>query len=242
MASSSRSSVSSVRGCSKPPGSGWRSPASCWLPPATTPIGSPASRASPCCAAPPRCRRPRARPSGIASTVVVPGGQQRPPHGGHQPHAHGPHHQGLRRPTHRRLCEAGLVASMGTVGDALDNAVAESFFVTLECELLDRHPGPPTPGGGPPCSTSSRSFTTAGDCTPPTTQWEQQHATDPVTSSLAASAPCPARWGSPGRPGQTQSRLARSCVRFQPTQPEARRHVAPAASTGLAGRDRPARR
>ena len=27
---------------------------------------------------------------------------------------------------------------MGTVGDALDNAVAESFFATLECELLDR--------------------------------------------------------------------------------------------------------
>jgi transposase InsO family protein len=31
---------------------------------------------------------------------------------------------------------------MGTVGDALDNAVAESFFATLECELLDRHDWP----------------------------------------------------------------------------------------------------
>ena len=31
---------------------------------------------------------------------------------------------------------------MGTVGDALDNAVAESFFATLECELLDRHHWP----------------------------------------------------------------------------------------------------
>jgi putative transposase len=39
----------------------------------------------------------------------------------------------------RRLQRAGLVASMGTIGDALDNAVAESFFATLECELLDRH-------------------------------------------------------------------------------------------------------
>jgi putative transposase len=39
----------------------------------------------------------------------------------------------------RRLQQAGLVASMGTVGDALDNAVAESFFATLECELLDRY-------------------------------------------------------------------------------------------------------
>jgi transposase InsO family protein len=42
----------------------------------------------------------------------------------------------------RRLTEAGLVGSMGTVGDALDNAVAESFFATLECELLDRYPWP----------------------------------------------------------------------------------------------------
>ena len=31
---------------------------------------------------------------------------------------------------------------MGTIGDALDNAVAESFFATLECELLDRHDWP----------------------------------------------------------------------------------------------------
>jgi hypothetical protein len=42
----------------------------------------------------------------------------------------------------RRLRETGLVASMGTVGDALDNAVAESFFATLECELLDRYDWP----------------------------------------------------------------------------------------------------
>jgi putative transposase len=42
----------------------------------------------------------------------------------------------------RRLQQAGLVASMGTVGDALDNAVAESFFATLECELLDRYHWP----------------------------------------------------------------------------------------------------
>ena len=27
---------------------------------------------------------------------------------------------------------------MGTVGDAYDNAMAESFFATLECELIDR--------------------------------------------------------------------------------------------------------
>jgi putative transposase len=46
----------------------------------------------------------------------------------------------------RRLAASELVASMGTVGDALDNAVAESFFATLECELLDRYPWPTRAG------------------------------------------------------------------------------------------------
>jgi putative transposase len=38
----------------------------------------------------------------------------------------------------RRLRAAGLLGSMGTVGDAYDNAVAESFFGSLQLELLDR--------------------------------------------------------------------------------------------------------
>lgn len=38
----------------------------------------------------------------------------------------------------QRLRQAGLLGSMGTVGDALDNAMAESFFGTLQLELLDR--------------------------------------------------------------------------------------------------------
>ena len=38
----------------------------------------------------------------------------------------------------RRLREAGILASMGSVGDAYDNAMTESFFASLECELLDR--------------------------------------------------------------------------------------------------------
>ena len=42
----------------------------------------------------------------------------------------------------QRLRSAGLIGSMGTVGDALDNAVAESFFAILQCELLDRHSWP----------------------------------------------------------------------------------------------------
>ena len=39
-----------------------------------------------------------------------------------------------------RRCELmGVQPSMGSVGDAYDNAMAESFFGTLECELLDRY-------------------------------------------------------------------------------------------------------
>lgn len=37
-----------------------------------------------------------------------------------------------------RLRQAGLRGSMGSVGDAYDNAMAESFFASLQTELLDR--------------------------------------------------------------------------------------------------------
>jgi putative transposase len=40
----------------------------------------------------------------------------------------------------RRLSEAGVARSMGSVGDCYDNALMESFFATLECELLWRRP------------------------------------------------------------------------------------------------------
>ena len=39
----------------------------------------------------------------------------------------------------KRCLEAGVRPSMGSVGDAYDNAMCESFFATLECELLERH-------------------------------------------------------------------------------------------------------
>ena len=38
----------------------------------------------------------------------------------------------------KRCSEAGVRPSMGSVGDAYDNAMAESFFSTLEAELLSR--------------------------------------------------------------------------------------------------------
>jgi putative transposase len=38
----------------------------------------------------------------------------------------------------QRCRDAGVCPSMGSVGDCFDNALCESFFATLECELLDR--------------------------------------------------------------------------------------------------------
>lgn len=39
----------------------------------------------------------------------------------------------------KRCDELGVRPSMGTVGDCYDNALAESFFASLECEVLDRN-------------------------------------------------------------------------------------------------------
>ena len=38
----------------------------------------------------------------------------------------------------KRCRDEGIALSMGSVGDCYDNAMAESFFASLECELLDR--------------------------------------------------------------------------------------------------------
>jgi putative transposase len=40
----------------------------------------------------------------------------------------------------RRLRTAGLLGSMGSIGDCFDNSAVESFFGTLQLELLDQHP------------------------------------------------------------------------------------------------------
>jgi putative transposase len=37
----------------------------------------------------------------------------------------------------QRLRQAGLLGSMGSVGDCFDNSLAESFFSSLQLELLD---------------------------------------------------------------------------------------------------------
>ena len=38
----------------------------------------------------------------------------------------------------KRCREMGVLTSTGTAGDCFDNAMAESFFATLECELIER--------------------------------------------------------------------------------------------------------
>ena len=42
-------------------------------------------------------------------------------------------------PFGNRCKDAGVRLSTGSVGDAYDNAMCESFFAALECELLDRN-------------------------------------------------------------------------------------------------------
>lgn len=42
----------------------------------------------------------------------------------------------------KRLREAGLLGSMGTVGDCYDNSMMESFWGTMQLELLDRQAWP----------------------------------------------------------------------------------------------------
>jgi transposase InsO family protein len=42
----------------------------------------------------------------------------------------------------QRLRAGGALTSMGRVGDACDNAVAESFFASLKVELIERHSWP----------------------------------------------------------------------------------------------------
>ena len=50
---------------------------------------------------------------------------------------------------------------MGSVGDCYDNAMAESFFATLECELLARQPFPTQLPPAPRSSSTSKSSTIA---------------------------------------------------------------------------------
>ena len=62
--------------------------------------------------------------------------EQRRPHGVIHHSDHGCQYTAI---AYGERCLAfGVRPSMGSVGDAYDNALCESFFATLECELLDR--------------------------------------------------------------------------------------------------------
>ena len=62
--------------------------------------------------------------------------EQRRPHGVIHHSDHGRQYTAI---AYGQRCLAfGVRPSMGTVGDAYVNALCESFFATLECELLDR--------------------------------------------------------------------------------------------------------
>jgi putative transposase len=63
--------------------------------------------------------------------------------------------------------DAGIAVSMGSRGDAYDNAVAESFFATLKKELVHRQPWPNRRDLGAAVFESSRASTTANDDTRP---------------------------------------------------------------------------
>ena len=59
-----------------------------------------------------------------------------------------------------RCKEMGVRPSMGSVGDCYDNAMCESFFATLECELLDRPKSRQRLKPVSPASSSSKDGTT----------------------------------------------------------------------------------
>ena len=62
--------------------------------------------------------------------------EQRQPHGVIHHSDHGSQYTSLE--FGQRCREAGIRPSFGSVGDCYDNAMCESFFATLECELIDR--------------------------------------------------------------------------------------------------------
>ncbi len=61
--------------------------------------------------------------------------QRRPPRGLIHHSDQGSQHTSLA--FGKRCRDAGILPSMGSVGDCYDNAMAESFFASLECELID---------------------------------------------------------------------------------------------------------
>jgi putative transposase len=89
-----------------------------------------------------------------------------------------------------RLRQAGLLGSMGSIGDCFDNSVAESFFATLQTELLDRSTWPTRDGLAQAVFAYIEGFynprrrhSTLGYLSP--ADYEQQHRTGHLTDTAA---------------------------------------------------------
>jgi putative transposase len=88
----------------------------------------------------------------------------------------------------RRLRAAGLLGSMGSVGDCFDNSVVESFFGTLQVELLDQDHCRPASSSPWPSSSGSRPGTTLVDATR-TARCSAPPSTRPPTGPDASNRP-----------------------------------------------------
>lgn len=130
-----------------------------------------------------------------------------------------------------RCKEAGVRPSTGSVGDAYDNAMAEAFFATLECELLDRRSfrSHPLRHGGRWSIAPRRTavLPTKGTGTGGCPFWAVSWAPPPGSRSPAVVASGPSGDSSPAapdRPGGSRAQPSTSCVR--PGRGSARRPLA----------------
>jgi transposase InsO family protein len=90
-----------------------------------------------------------------------------------------------------RCREAGVRPSMGLVGDVYDNAMCESLFATLECELLDSRRFKTQAEARIACSSSSRASTTRAAVIHQSgislrSTYERRHAANPDAHQPAA--------------------------------------------------------
>ncbi|MGH3804766.1 MAG: IS3 family transposase, partial [Pseudonocardiaceae bacterium] len=79
---------------------------------------------------------PHLRTDLVLNAVEMARSNRRPGHGLVHHSDHGCQYTSLAFGAHCR--DAGITLSMGSIGDCYDNALAESVFATLECELIDR--------------------------------------------------------------------------------------------------------
>jgi transposase InsO family protein len=110
----------------------------------------------------------------------------------------------------QRLAEVGVTASVGSVADSYDNAMAEALNGTFKAELIDRRPWPDRGHGRTGCAAARRLGTTTNGCT-----------ARPATSHRPSMRPCTTvrlisrRPPDPLNPGHItvsiKSRAARSC-------------------------------